>query len=89
MATAGIPLMFRWDGKKAAFFFRYRADAKIEAPTEIFVPSKWFGEKPEISAKKTGAAPAECRTEYKREEQRLFVYNDGYGGEVELKGGFF
>jgi len=89
MATAGTPLMFRWDRKKAAVYFRFRCDPAIEAPTEIFLPSLWFGEKPVISIKpieNSGAAQRELpRTEYLREEQRLYVYNGGYSGEVELR----
>jgi hypothetical protein len=44
MATAGIPLKFTWDRKKACFCFLFCADPEIEAPTEIFIPSRWFGE---------------------------------------------
>jgi hypothetical protein len=52
MATAGVPLKFFWDRKTASFHFRYRTDPGIEAPTEIFLPSRWFGKSPSISAHK-------------------------------------
>jgi len=93
MATAGIPLKFKWDRKKSAFSFRFRCDPAIEAPTEIFIPSKWFGEIPVISAQKidtagndavSNDAASSLRTEYLREQQRLFIYNDSYAGEVEV-----
>ena len=77
MATAGIPLKFSWDRKKLLLRFRFRADPTVEAPTEIFIPSKWFTENPSISAS--------LRTEYLRDEQRLFIYNDGYAGEAEIR----
>jgi len=89
MATAGIPLAFRWDRKKAAFYFRFGSDPQVEAPTEIFIPSQWFGEKLSISVKKTKEDskqdPQSLRWEYAREEQRLLIYNDGYAGEAELR----
>jgi hypothetical protein len=76
MATAGIPLKFTWDRKRAALYFLFRADPEVQAPTEIFIPSQWFAEKPSISVR--------LRAEYVREEQRLFIFNDGYAGETEL-----
>ena len=81
MATAGIPLEFSWDREKTIFRFRYRADAGVTAPTEIFLPSKWFGENLSVSVKTN---ERELRSEYIRNEQLLFVYNDGYAGETEL-----
>jgi len=80
MATAGIPLKFTWDRKKVSLYFRFRADPNVEAPTEIFIPSRWFNENLSVSVK-TGK---DLRTEYVRDEQRLFIYNDGYAGEAEL-----
>jgi len=89
MATAGTPLKFLWDRKKAALYFRFRADPKVEVPTELFLPSLWFGEKPSISsntiAKDNGSEQKPLRLEYLRNEQRLFIYNDGYKGEVEIR----
>jgi hypothetical protein len=86
MATAGIPIKFNWNKKKAAFHFIFRADPAVEAPTEIFLPSRWLSrstEAPYISIK-TIERDKSLRTEYVKEEQRLFVYNDGYEGEVEI-----
>ncbi|MDR0497840.1 MAG: cellulase family glycosylhydrolase [Treponema sp.] len=83
MATSGIPLKFLWDRKRAAFSFSFFADPAIKAPTEIFLPSKWFGDPPFISIKSESGQEF-LRTEYRQEEQRLFVYNDGYGGEAEI-----
>ena len=88
MATAGAPLQFTWDRKKAAFYFRFRTEAAVDAPTEIFLPSRWFSAEPVITIKTKGetggARPDLLRTEYRREEQRLFIYNDGYSGEAEV-----
>ena len=89
MATAGIPLQFRWDRKKAAFYFRFRAEPNIHAPTEIFVPSQWFAEGLSVFVKTldtTIEGNSSLRSDYVREEQRLFVYNDGYAGEAEITG---
>jgi hypothetical protein len=82
MATAGIPLKYSWDRKRAVFNFRFRSNPKIEAPTEIFLPSVRFPGNPSISAKKE--PDGGLRTEYDRAEQRLKVYNDGYNGEAEV-----
>jgi hypothetical protein len=89
MATAGIPLYFKWDREKAGLCFRFRADPEITAPTEIFIPSKWFGENPSITVKTVGADgnfhSNLLRAKFSREEQRLYVFNDGYAGEVEVR----
>jgi len=90
MATAGLPLRFTWDRKKARLRYLFRADGAIPSPTEIFVPSLWFTENPafkaitvEIDVKlKNISRQKTLRTEYHRDEQRLYVYNDGYTGEV-------
>jgi hypothetical protein len=82
VAAAGIPLKYFWDRKKAVFSFRFRSNPKIEAPTEIFLPSAWFPASLLISAKKDPGGG--MRTEYDRAEQRLRVYNDGYDGEAEI-----
>ena len=85
MATAGIPLRFKWNREKSDFYFLFRAEAEVEAPTEIFIPYRWFGENPSININiKAAETGNSLRTEYALEEQRLFVYNDGYGGDVEL-----
>jgi hypothetical protein len=78
MATAGVPLLIRWDVKRAGFRYRFRAAADIEAPTEIYAPAEWLGAEPRISA--SGGV----RAEYHAEEMRIFVYNQGFEGEVEI-----
>ena len=83
MATAGIPLKFNWCREKAAFCFRFRADPCIQAPTEIFVPSQWFPVDLSVSIT-AGEGGGALRAVHVREQQRLFVYNDGYAGEAEL-----
>jgi len=83
MATAGKPLHFKWNRKKREFIFHYIADSGIKAPTIIFLPSDYFGSSPKIKAKtKTGE---ELRYEYNHEEQRLLIFNDEYGGEVNFR----
>ena len=95
MATAGLPLKFTWDRKNKTIYFRFRSDPSVEAPTEIFIPSLWFGgdqaagdKKPGIAVNTAGSGVSRLkplRTEYVREEQRLFIYNDGYAGDVEVR----
>ena len=84
MATAGVPLVFKWSSEgKAAFYFRFRTDPAIEAPTEIFLPSEYFGEEPLITVK-TAGENSSLQADYKLEDQRLFIYNGGYACEVEV-----
>jgi hypothetical protein len=73
MATAGIPVLFHWDRKKGIFTYRFKADGAIAAPTVIYIP-------PEFGPNVTITTP--LRHEYKPEEQRLLVYNDGKEGEM-------
>ena len=88
MATAGLPINYTWHRKAAVFYYRFCADANITAPTVIFIPGLWFSGKPDVSVKtisvKTASENNCLRTEYSKEEQKLFVFNDGYAGEVEL-----
>ena len=87
MATAGIPLKFSLWREKAAFHYKFRAQAEVEAPTEIFIPSQWLGENPSITPVITAAGQntgSGLRTEYIGAEQRILIYNDGYSGEVEV-----
>ena len=82
MATAGAPLSFKWNRKKSEFIFNYIADSGIKAPTVIYLPAEYFGASPKIEAKtQTGK---DLRHEYSPEEQRLFVHNGDYDGEVEV-----
>jgi hypothetical protein len=81
MATAGLPLFINWDYKSGLFTYRFNADAKITAPTVIYLPAETFGDdaKIEINAGKV------LRSDRQKEEQKLLLYNDEYNGEVTLK----
>ncbi|MDR0761325.1 MAG: cellulase family glycosylhydrolase [Treponema sp.] len=86
MATAGIPLALSWDRKRRLFRYRFRADPRIPAPTEIFIPAGCFASNPAISRwtfPKDGGGSG-LKTDYKPEEQRLFIRNEGYEGEAEI-----
>jgi hypothetical protein len=78
IATAGVPLLIRWDKGRAFFRYRFRADPAIEAPTEIYAPPEWLGSRPLLTVSEG------LRGEYQEEERRIFVYNRGFEGEVEL-----
>jgi hypothetical protein len=75
MATAGIPISFSWDRVKGIFNYRFKADSSIAAPTVIYIP-------PEFSP--NTLINIELRYEYKPDEQRLLVYNDGKEGEIQI-----
>ena len=75
MATAGIPVSFHWDRKKGSFNYRFKADSAIAAPTVIYIP-------PEFGA--NAVITTVLRYEYKPDEQRLLVYNDGKEGEMTI-----
>jgi hypothetical protein len=89
-ATAGVPLVIRWDRKRGVFRYRFRANGNIEAPTIIYLPLERFGESPPNLRNKfevtvnTAAGESPPRWEYRGSEQRLLVYNDGFSGEVDL-----
>ena len=93
MATAGKPLSFNWNRKRAEFIFRFNADGGIDAPTIIYLPTSAFGASstgkvPEGTSPKIEACASTgtgLRWEYNREEQRLFVYNGGYSGDAVIK----
>ena len=76
MATAGIPLLLKWDRRRGIFRYRFKADGVIAVPTIIYLPADWFGLSPKI------ATP--LRFEYRHGEQRLLVYNGGFSGEAEI-----
>jgi len=76
MATAGDPLSINWNHQSGIFCYRYTADRSIAAPTVIYLPAEWFGSQTKITAS--------LRHEFRREEQRLLIFNDGFGGEAEI-----
>jgi len=82
MATAGKPLSINWNRKRGIFTFRFEADKNIKAPCVIYLPAEIFGASPKI---KTAPDTRSLRCEYNLKEQRLFVYNDDYYGEAEIK----
>ena len=77
MATAGELLAITWNRKRGFFRCRYKADSALTAPTIIYLPEEWFGPGTKVTAP--------LRFEHRREEQRLLVFNDGFGGEVEVR----
>ncbi|MDR2942924.1 MAG: cellulase family glycosylhydrolase [Treponema sp.] len=85
MATAGEPLSFTWNRKLRKFVCRFNANGEITSPSIIYLPSDFLGASPKVEA--SACNGKNLRSEFRREEQRLFVYNDGYNGEVILKVG--
>ena len=73
MATAGIPVSFSWDREKGIFSYCFKSDSAISAPTVIYLPPE-FGPNTIINTT--------LRYEYKPDEQRLLVYNDGKGDDL-------
>ena len=83
MAVAGRPLSFSWNSKRGEFIFRFNADGSVTSPTLIYLPAQTFGAAPKIeTVTQTGKS---LRCDYRHEEQRLLLYNDGYSGEAETK----
>ncbi len=82
IATSGVPLSIRWDRKKAAFLFRFKADASIQEPTEIFLSRELFMGK-DICV----TLPPPLTSDFFYEQKRLFIYNNGFSGEVEVRVG--
>jgi hypothetical protein len=80
MATAGIPRRLSWDREKRLLVYRFTADPAISAPTEIYIPPEYFGNRPEI----TTAAPLIGEIEYRVEERRLLIFYRGDGEDVEI-----
>jgi hypothetical protein len=87
VATAGKILEYRWDRKKGIFRYRYDADGRIKAPTEVFLPAGVLGEKPDISVAQAGgwAGPIGLRLEHAPSGQRLLIHHEDYSGEVTLE----
>jgi hypothetical protein len=84
MAAAGEVLKLRWDWKQGLFRFRLRADPEISAPTEIYAPPECFGTDPKIEIHRDAAVTATVTAEYKPEERRVFIRNEGYRGDLEI-----
>jgi len=80
MACAGKPLSVKWNRKRKEFFFHLDAYSGIKAPSVIYLPEEIFGASPKIETLTSTAKT--LRWEYKAEEQKLLVYNDGYSGEA-------
>jgi hypothetical protein len=83
MATAGEPLSINWDRRRGVFRYRFNADGAIAAPTIVYLPADYFGPEPLIELRILQGTQAP-RREYKFEQQRLFVFNEGFDGEVEV-----
>jgi hypothetical protein len=81
MATAGQPLAIKWNHQRGIFRYRFNADSAIDAPSIIYLPAEQFGPGTKIRSIPTGIP---LRFEHQPNEQRLMVYNDGFGGEVEV-----
>ncbi|MDR0502105.1 MAG: cellulase family glycosylhydrolase [Treponema sp.] len=81
MASAGKPLFFKWDRTRGELIFRFIAEKNITAPSIIFIPAETFGPSVKIET----SAAENLRTEYKYEEQALFIYNGNYSGEAVIK----
>jgi len=76
MATAGELLEIKWNRKRGIFRCRFKANSAITAPTIIYLPAEWFGQRTKVVTS--------LRFEHRCDEQRLFVFNDGVGGEMEI-----
>ncbi|MDR3145164.1 MAG: cellulase family glycosylhydrolase [Treponema sp.] len=85
MATAGKPLGISWDRKKGLFRYRYEAEPRVSAATEIFAPPECLGEKPAISVRTpSGEEIPNLRADYDPAARRILVTNSGYAGEAIL-----
>ena len=85
MAAAGELLSINWDRRRGVFRCRFRTDSAIIAPTLVYLPAEPFGPSPLIELRITGGGAAgDPYYEYKPEEQRLLVYNNGFDGEAEI-----
>ncbi|MDR0584078.1 MAG: cellulase family glycosylhydrolase [Treponema sp.] len=85
MAAAGELLSINWDRRRGIFRCRFRADSAITAPTLVYLPAEPFGPSPLIELHITGGGAADKPYyEYKPQEQRLLVYNNGFDGEAEI-----
>jgi hypothetical protein len=85
MATAGIPLGMGWDRKRGRFWFRCRLDSAVTAPTEIFTPPECLGFQPIIAISGGEGKTPPVRTEYDGQARRLYLWNEGFDGELRLE----
>jgi hypothetical protein len=86
IATAGIPLFIRWNRKTGVFIYRFKADPRIAALTEIFAPVECFGTFPSIIIQipPHTKEPVSIHSEYKPNLGKCFLNNVGYEGDVEV-----
>jgi hypothetical protein len=56
-ATAGTPLFFSWNRETKELCFRFRPDASVAAPTELFIPDGVWDKKPFVEARPASAPP--------------------------------
>ncbi|MDR3167540.1 MAG: hypothetical protein LBT93_06315 [Treponema sp.] len=86
MATAGIPLKIHWDQEKAVFTYRFRAEAGMGAPTEIYIPPAFSGGEPGISLREPDAesGAGAIRVFYDREQNKGIITHAGYRGDIEI-----
>ena len=77
MAVAGELMSVDWDRRRGIFRCRIKTDADITAPTIIYLPEEWFGPEAKVTTM--------LRYEYRPEEQRLLVFNDGCAGKLDVR----
>ncbi|MDR0785363.1 MAG: cellulase family glycosylhydrolase [Treponema sp.] len=78
MATSGTPLHLSWNRKTGFFSYTFKTDSSIEQPTEIFVPADYLRDMPLVMTN----APLESKID--ADAQRVYLYNNGFAGEVEV-----
>ena len=86
MATAGMPISFKYDRNQSTFQFRFYAAGGIVSPSIIYMPLGIFGSSARVEAHAVGSEQV-LRYEYISAEQKLLIYNDGYSGEAEITTG--
>jgi hypothetical protein len=80
MAVAGTPLEYRWNRRRGIFYCRYRAEAGITAPTELFLPGEYLGPRPELRWEHPAGGP--LRTEFRPIEAGLREPADNRDSEI-------
>ncbi|GAB1481922.1 cellulase family glycosylhydrolase [Treponema sp.] len=85
LATAGIPLVFNWNGKKGQLRFTYRADPAISEATELYIPQGALGLDPIITVLDAqGKERADIEPRLDHDAQRLYIEAQAYAGELTL-----